>query len=148
MRARALGRDVFVDTSGYYAAAIREDSNHAIASATMERSVGAKHRLITTNFVLAELHSLILSRVSREVAIETVTVIIQSDETQLVRVEEEDEGRAWAILAHYDDKDFTLTDATSFAVMERLGLRTAFALDRHFVQYGWDVVPLSAWGSG
>ena len=45
-----------------------------------------------------------------------------------------------AILDRYADKDFSLTDAINFAVMDRLRLRTAFAFDRHFAQYGLDVL--------
>ncbi len=30
-----------------------------------------------------------------------------------------------------------LWDALSFAVMERLGIDTAFAYDAHFQQFGW-----------
>jgi predicted nucleic acid-binding protein len=33
-----------------------------------------------------------------------------------------------------------LTDATSFAVMERLGIEAAFAFDRDFRQYGLPVL--------
>lgn len=54
----------------------------------------------------------------------------------IIRAEEEDEGRARAIIRQYVDKDFSLTDAISFAVMERLGIGHAFAFDRHFAQYG------------
>jgi predicted nucleic acid-binding protein len=36
----------------------------------------------------------------------------------------------------YDDKDFSLCDAISFAVMERRSARIAFAFDSHFRQYG------------
>jgi predicted nucleic acid-binding protein len=46
------------------------------------------------------------------------------------------------MLAQYKDKDFSLTDALSFAVMERLGVRVAFSLDRHFVQFGWQLLPV------
>ena len=61
-------------------------------------------------------------------------------ELTIVRVEPEDEVRAREIIRRYDDKDFSLTDATSFAVMDRLGITTAFTFDRNFVQYGLDVL--------
>jgi predicted nucleic acid-binding protein len=57
----------------------------------------------------------------------------------IVRVTPEDEAKAREITYRYDDKDFSLTDATSFAVMERLGIRAAFTFDRDFRQYGLDV---------
>jgi predicted nucleic acid-binding protein len=47
-----------------------------------------------------------------------------------------DEEKAKDIIRRYTDKTFSYTDATSFAVMERLGAREAFAFDPHFQQYG------------
>jgi predicted nucleic acid-binding protein len=46
-----------------------------------------------------------------------------------------DEKNARDIIARYDDKDFSLCDAISFAVMERRSARIAFAFDSHFRQY-------------
>jgi predicted nucleic acid-binding protein len=42
-----------------------------------------------------------------------------------------------AILAQYTDKSWSYTDCTSFAVMERLGIATAFSFDYNFSQYGY-----------
>jgi predicted nucleic acid-binding protein len=53
------------------------------------------------------------------------------------RVNEDDEVRARSVIVQYTDKTFSYTDATSFAVMERRGLRTAFAFDPRFRQYGF-----------
>jgi predicted nucleic acid-binding protein len=52
------------------------------------------------------------------------------------RVTAEDEVRTRDVLRRYEDKDFSYVDATSFAVMERLRIREAFAFDPHFVRYG------------
>jgi uncharacterized protein len=62
-----------------------------------------------------------------------------SNDVAVERVTEGDELRAKAILLRYTDKDFSYVDATSFAVMERFGLQTAFTFDEHFVQYGFTV---------
>jgi predicted nucleic acid-binding protein len=42
---------------------------------------------------------------------------------------------AWAIGAAFPDQDFSLVDRTSFAIMERLGLRRVAALDDDFAVY-------------
>ena len=59
------------------------------------------------------------------------------------RVGEDDESKAMAIVGKYVDKTFSYTDATSVAVMERLGLKTVFAFDPHFRQYGFQVAGIS-----
>jgi predicted nucleic acid-binding protein len=141
MSASERDRRVFVDTSAYYAAVDRRDASHAAVAATMPVLLAERRQLTTTNAVLFELHGLLLNRLGRRVAWETLGELRASQ--MVVRVRERDETRAEAILAQYDDKDFSLTDALSFAVMERLGIRTAFSLDRHFAQFGWTIVPLA-----
>lgn len=51
-----------------------------------------------------------------------------------------DEERARTILMTHSDKDYSYTDAVSFAIMERLGISMVFSFDRHFVQYGFQVI--------
>jgi predicted nucleic acid-binding protein len=133
-------RRVFVDTSVYYAIADQDDASHATAAATMRRLSAERRRLVTTNAVLFETHSLLVNRIGHQVA-RNVLVALRASQT-IVRVRRSDEERAEEILAQYADKDFSLTDALSFAVMERLGIRVAFSLDRHFVQYGWQIIDL------
>ncbi len=134
-------RRVLVDSAAYFAITAEKSSDHAVAAAVMA-SVAAQHRhLVTTNFIVAETHALVLRRLGRNVAARTLERLYAGN-TAIVRVKKADEQRAREIIAIYDDKDFTLTDATSFAVMERLGISTAFTFDRHFAQYGFAVLGL------
>jgi uncharacterized protein len=136
----AYPRRVFVDTSAYFAVANRRDAHHAAASATLEQLVAERRHLVTTNFILAELHALLLTRIDRSVAARVLAEIDTSRVTTVVRISARDEQRARAIIARYTDKDFSLTDATSFAVMERLSISHAFTLDHNFAQYGWTMI--------
>ncbi|HHH42298.1 MAG TPA: VapC toxin family PIN domain ribonuclease, partial [Chloroflexi bacterium] len=38
-------------------------------------------------------------------------------------------------------RNISLVDWTSFELMRRLGIRTAFAFDRHFAEQGFETVP-------
>ena len=129
------GSRLFVDTSAYYALADARDTNHEAAVRVRDRVIEERARLFTTNFVLAETHALVLSRMGRQIALRVIDAIEQST-TTIVRLSARDEARARAILRHYGDKDFSLTDAASFAVMERLRIVRAFSFDAHFAQYG------------
>lgn len=134
----SLGR-VFLDTSACYALTDPRDSDHRAASAISQRLIASHARLFTTNFVLAEMHALLLRRMGRSIALQVLSTIEQST-TTIVRVSARDERRAREIIRQYDDKDFSLTDATSFAVMERLRISHAFAFDRNFTQHGLSVL--------
>ena len=126
---------VFVDTSAMYALLDRDDTHHADASARFEQLKKARAEPVLSNFVVAETHALLLARLGRAVAREWLLGNIWHVE----RVSEDDEHKAREIIAGYTDKDFSFTDATSFALMERLHLRRALAFDRHFRQYGFQI---------
>ena len=130
---------VFVDTGGYFALTSSKDQNHGAAITIMRALIVGRFRLYTSNFVLAELHALLLTRIGRRTAFDTLTAIDASD-TTIVRATQDDEARARQIIARYDDKSFSLTDATSFAIMDRLGITRAFAFDANFSQYGLTVL--------
>ncbi len=43
----------------------------------------------------------------------------------------------YILFKKYDDKDLSFTDCTSFALMKRLKVQTAFTFDGHFQQVGF-----------
>src|SRR5262249_28026263 len=98
-----------------------------------------RFRLFSTSFVLAETHALLLNRLGRSIATRFLRDMEQSA-TTLVWIGQRDVQRAKAIIYQYDDKDFSLTDAVSFAVMERLRIPSVFTFDHHFAQYGLTVL--------
>ena len=131
---------VLVDTSALFALVDRSDVNHRAARRTLDALKKRRSEPLLTNFLLAETHALLLARLDAAIARRWLTGTVWPVE----RVTEDDESRAQSIVARYTDKTFTYTDATSFAVMERLGLKTVFAFDTHFRQYGFHVVGLAS----
>ena len=129
----------FVDTSAFYAAADSGDRSHSRATEVLSEA----GRLITSDHVLVESWLLIRSRGGRAAA-ESFWAAIRSGLAAVETVSPGDLDAAWRIGEAFPDQDFSIVDRTSFAVMERLGLKTAFAFDPHFRQYGFQVVGLSA----
>jgi uncharacterized protein len=97
--------------------------------------ISERWRLYTTNFIVAETHALLLNRLDYRFAIRFLDQLEQSP-TVVERITAEDERRARDVIRRYTDKRYSYTDATSFVVMERLGITHAFAFDRNFTQYG------------
>jgi predicted nucleic acid-binding protein len=134
------GNRVFVDSAAYFALANDRDDDHAGLTEVVERLASERRRFFTTNFILAETHALFLKRFHPQAALAVLEQIEQSRLTTVVRVSLRDEQSGRVILRQYGDKDFSLTDATSFAVMERLRVNQALTLDQHFDQYGWTLL--------
>lgn len=119
--------------------ALARDENASQAAAILRILVEGQALLYTTNFVAAETHAFVLARAGRAAA-RRILAGIDQGANRVVRVEPDDERQARIILDRYQDKDFSLVDAMSLAVMDRLRITMAFAFDRHFVQYGFGVI--------
>ena len=137
---RHHSRSGFVDSSAFHALVSTRDANHAAALVIAQRLNAERWHLFTTDFVRAEAHALILNRVGHHAADTFLRTLRVGSPTTIIRVDERDEEKALALIDRYRDKDFSLTDATSFIVMERLGITNAFTFDDDFRQYGWIVL--------
>jgi predicted nucleic acid-binding protein len=121
-----------VDTSAVYALMDRDDANHRKAVAVLRSLPRRGLTPLLSNFIVAECHALLLSRLGSQIARDWLLKQIWPIEPIIGA----DEKRAREIIQRYEDKSFSYTDAASFALMERLGLKDAFAFDVHFRQYG------------
>jgi len=136
-----MRRALFSDTSFLYAQADEADSDHLLVASIIEEALQQRRPIVVTTFIIAETHALILRRLGRNIAANWLRQAY--DSLIIIRPTEEDERRACEIIFGYSDRDFSFTDAISFAVMERLGTTFALSLDEHFVQFGkFTVIPL------
>ena len=124
---------IFVDTGFWFATFVQEDPDHDAC-----RSLFAAHsdHLLTTNFVFDELCTLFRARGCREIANRFCPDLLSEAICRLHWVTEEDFLSAWSIYSRFTDKDWSFTDCTSYAVMQRLGITETLALDDHFRQFG------------
>ncbi len=119
---------------------VARDQNQETAVRIALRLARERATLVTTNFVVAETHAMMLRYLGSTVARLYLRDMYESQGVAVFRVEEEDEKAARAIIERYTDKDFSLVDALSFVVMQRLAIKQAFTFDAHFVQFGWQVL--------
>jgi len=131
---------VFVDTSAWYALANARAAEHRAAAGVFGRLAGDRRQLVTTNHIVAESYTLLLVRAGYAAAQAFLRRIRASHAVERVFVQLEWEEAAEELLAAFDDQPFSYVDATSFVAMRRLGLREAFAYDRHFATAGFVVL--------
>ena len=131
---------IFVDTGAWYALLDKSDANHRVAVKFYDSLV---HPLVTSNYIADEVITLVRNRLGYKVAVEIGQKLWDESIANLIRVMPGDEKKAWEIFVGYQDKIFSFTDCTSFALMERMGIMEVFAFDEHFTQYGnFIVLPL------
>lgn len=128
---------VFVDSGGFFAHLVAEDALHVRASDLFRQAERERWDLITTNAVVYETHALLTNRArdGREAGLRFLDHI-QRGLCTVVYLMHDDEQSAIATLRDHQDKMYSLCDALSFVIMERLGITEAIAFDRHFREYG------------
>lgn len=130
-------RSVFIDTSAFYALLDRRDRWNGAARQHLAAITDERRPLATSNLVVAETHALARSSLGHQVAIRW----LDSLDINLIMQTEADHHEVRNLLARYEDKDFSYTDALSFVLMQRLAIPVAFTFDAHFRQYGLEVIP-------
>ena len=127
---------VFVDTAAFFAIENERDRHHPQALDTRDQLMSGGERLVTSDYVLDEVYTLIRMRVGHRASIDFGESIRRSRFFRVEPVTPVDFEAAWRIFRRYDDKAFSFTDCTSFALMERLKILAAFTFDRNYVEYG------------
>ncbi len=129
-------RSVLVDSSAFLALEDPHERAHDVTAHAFRKLVADGARLFGTNFVFDESYTLILTRFGRHRAVAWGESLRASRLIDLIRVEQDHEQAAWDLILAFADKDFSYTDATSFAVAQCLDVDEALSLDRHFREYG------------
>jgi predicted nucleic acid-binding protein len=130
-------KPVLFDSSAILASLDESDRHHAAARAVLARIVRDHLPCFITQYVEAEAHALLLSRLGRGAANDW----LQGAAIPVIPATAGEVARAKDLLVQYDDKDWSLCDAISFVVAERRKAIT-FSFDHHFLQFP----RLTVWG--
>ena len=129
--------NIFADTSALYAVLDADDSKHTKAKQFWDKVIKCDDILLCHNYILVETSALVLRRLGME-----AVYIFEQDIAPILRIIwVTKEIHSAAVSAHLmaDRRTLSLVDCVSFEVMRRAGIRKAFAFDRHFQDYGYDI---------
>jgi predicted nucleic acid-binding protein len=130
-----LSSEVFVDTSGLYAALNAADQDHAVAAPLLDTLLSGGASLVTSSYVVLETTGLLQRRIGNTAARGFLLEFLPSLDVAWVESELHDRGvEAWPAAGR---GDLSLVDCVSFALMHELRLDLAFAFDRHFEEFGF-----------
>ncbi len=125
---------VFADTWYYVALLDERDQNHERAT---QHAYELTQIQVTTRWILAEVANMLCTPRTRLAA---AAFLRKLGSLPIVRVIDDSDDlfeRGQLLYERRPDKEWSLTDCISFAVMEREGLREALTGDHHFHQAGF-----------
>lgn len=131
--------ELFADTSGLGSLADPTQPFHSLAASFYRASRYQNRKLVTTNYILAELVALLTSplRFSRTSIVAFIDDLKTSPYVDVVHLDALLDDEAWQLLTRRQDKDWSLADCASFVIMTRRGITEALTTDHHFEQAGF-----------
>ncbi|MGK2851841.1 MAG: type II toxin-antitoxin system VapC family toxin [Candidatus Limnocylindrales bacterium] len=126
---------IFVDTSFWVALRNRRDDHHAAARDLLHTNASVP--LISTNHVRGETWTFLRRRAGHASAAQFLDFLDDAVRLQIEHVDEATELDAIGWLKRHDEREYSFVDATSFALMRRLGVSGAFAFDGDFAAAGF-----------
>ncbi len=131
--------EVFADTSGWAEYFVRNQPFHAAADALIQQWRQQGIRVVTTDYVLVELISLLTRplHVPRVQQIAIGETILTAPWIEVVHIDLALVGAAWNLLKTRPDKSWSLVDCASLVVMQHRGITEALTTDHHFEQAGF-----------
>ena len=128
---------VLLDTSYVYALINTRDQWHANAKQWVHSLSLQQRSLITSQFVLMEIADGLSAIGFRDHAIRAIDSLVASRFVEIVPASPQLFHDAMDLYRKRSDKEWGLTDCSSFVTMQQRGLQDALTTDQHFLQAGF-----------
>jgi uncharacterized protein len=132
-----LPAKVFIDTSFFIALLNSNDSDHPQAVALQIQLTAEKVYKITSEYVLLELGDGLSRLRFRHLASQLISFIYQDSSFEVIPSSTQLFKQSLSLFNERPDKEWGLTDCSSFAIMRELNLDVALTADHHFQQAGF-----------
>jgi len=128
---------VFADTAYFLALLSPDDQLHAQAHVFSEHPPGS---LLTTEFILMEVGDGLSRPAHRPRFIRLIELLEAQPDVEIIPASAGLFRQACALYAQRPDKEWSVTDCTSFIVMQERCITQALTSDRHFEQAGFQAL--------
>ena len=126
-----------MDTWGWLVLADRGEREHQQVTSFYAERTRRIGLIVTSDFVLNELFTIMFSRISFEAASRFADSVLRSPFITIERITPERFQKAWELRLKFSDKPrISFTDLTSMAAMNELGISDVLTADKHFAQVG------------
>jgi predicted nucleic acid-binding protein len=128
---------VFADTFYFLALVNPKDQAHRKA---LDFSAGFDGSIVTSTWILMEVGDALCRVPDRATFLKLLDNLANDSSTGVVPATQDVFEKAKILFAARPDKDWSMTDCTSFVIMQEGGMTDAITGDKHFVQAGFRVL--------
>lgn len=128
---------IFVDTAAWLALLNKDDDLHVQARQVMKTLRRQRAILVTTEFVLLEVADALSAPAHRGRTVKFINDLRQLHLLSILPASQSLWTAGWKLYSDRLDKDWSLTDCSSFAVMTQERLTQSFTSDHNFEQAGF-----------
>ena len=137
--------NLFIDSSAYIAFYNKRDKNHDKALSFINKIKNKELGPVifyTSDYIFDETVTTILALTkNKKYATKIGESIRNSKITRIIKINDEIFDEAWKLFKTYRDKLWSFTDCTSFIIMKKINIKTAFSFDKHYKQAGYEIMP-------
>jgi len=127
---------IFCDTSGFYAVTVPDDRFHGVAAKAWRSLLLDGHNLVTTNYIVLEILTLLQSRFGLDTAKQLYEAIKQN--VQIHGITSALHDAAVEDVFRSGKRNLSIVDCSSFAFMRHSHIATTFTCDSHFEEHGFE----------
>lgn len=132
--------NLFVDTSFFIALGHSGDFNHGLALELQKQLSSQTVHMVTSEYVLFELGNGLSRLRFRPVAQRMIELIRSDPSFEIIPASTSVFEQTLALFYQRLDKEWGLTDCSSFVIMHEMGLHAALTADHHFEQAGFQAL--------
>jgi len=129
---------IFVDTGAWFARFVADDPKH---KQMQEWFAANREPLATTDYCVDETLTLLAVRRRPQLAIQAGLLLFDESLAKLHYLTQQQIERSWLLFQQRISAGWSFTDCTSKIAIEDFQMKTAVTLDRHFDQFGIQIVP-------
>lgn len=125
---------IFIDSSVIIAYKNADDTNHDKSVDILNRLVAGKYRKgIISEFVFAEITTVIALRLNRDAAIEAGDILLDAKDIEIIKTSDVFE-RSWDIFRNQTNTKLSFVDASNLACMELAKINKIATFDKDFLK--------------
>ncbi|MDD3926383.1 MAG: PIN domain-containing protein [bacterium] len=127
---------IFLDTSGIYALADRDDQYHDDAMRILNLALERNEEIVTHNYVIVESAALLQRRLGLDIAVRFLRDV---HSFTIIWIDDDMHESAVEYLERENPTKVSLVDALSFHTMRNNGIDKYLGFDKHFDDAGFSV---------